>query len=262
VRTVALGSSSRTFVHTAGGWLTTCCASPLSRCDPGWPASRGLTREQVRRYRPAETAGPITESDNPVAPKPGSAQTRQPRRGSCGVLLGQLVGNRCVSLRYRGSHRPTGAYMGTRWRPRSRVPERRGRGSPTRVTISGFPTQQPSGTAINGRVTRTVLAWTTIQGPASWARDCRQRLAVVEEADSVAAARSLQDIAVLVDVELPDGGGIALTPELAALPWHPRVEERHGANSPRLPDTNPLLARLVWSLCLCHGCSARSRTPR
>jgi hypothetical protein len=68
---------------------------------------------------------------------------------------------------------------------------------------------------------------------------------VVEEADSVAAARSLQDIAVLVDVELPDGGGIALTPELAALAWHPRVEERHGANSPRLPYTTPWLARLV-----------------
>lgn len=148
-------------------------------------------------------------------------------------------------MRYRGSHRPTGAYMGTRWRPRSRVPERRGRGSPTRVTISGFPTQQPSGTAINGRVTRTVLAWTTIQGSASWARDCRQRLAVVEEADSVAAARSLQDIAVLVDVELPDGGGIALTRELAALPWHPEWRSVSARTHPAYRTQTPWLARLV-----------------
>jgi hypothetical protein len=42
-----------------------------------------------------------------------------------------------VPLRYRGSHRPTGAYMGTRWRTRSRVPERRGRGTPTQVAKSG-----------------------------------------------------------------------------------------------------------------------------
>jgi hypothetical protein len=42
-----------------------------------------------------------------------------------------------VPLRYRGSHRPTGAYMGTRWRTRSPVPERRGRGTPTQVAKSG-----------------------------------------------------------------------------------------------------------------------------
>lgn len=30
-----------------------------------------------------------------------------------------------MPLRYRGSHRPAGAYMGTRWRTRSGVPERR-----------------------------------------------------------------------------------------------------------------------------------------
>ena len=52
-------------------------------------------------------------------------------------------------------------------------------------------------------------------------------LAVVGEADSVAAALAAaarsQASAVLVDVELPDGDGIALARELAALPWHPRV---------------------------------------
>jgi len=52
-------------------------------------------------------------------------------------------------------------------------------------------------------------------------------LTVVGEADSVAAGRAaaarLEPSAVLVDVELPDGDGVALAPELAALPWHPRV---------------------------------------
>jgi DNA-binding NarL/FixJ family response regulator len=52
-------------------------------------------------------------------------------------------------------------------------------------------------------------------------------LAVVEEADSVAAALAAavrsQASAVLVDVELPDGDGIALARELAALPWRPGV---------------------------------------
>jgi DNA-binding NarL/FixJ family response regulator len=52
-------------------------------------------------------------------------------------------------------------------------------------------------------------------------------LTVVAEAHSVAAARAaaarLEPSAVLVDVELPDGDGIALARELAALPWHPRV---------------------------------------
>jgi DNA-binding NarL/FixJ family response regulator len=52
-------------------------------------------------------------------------------------------------------------------------------------------------------------------------------LSVVGEADSVAAALAaagqLEPAAVLVDVELPDGDGISLARELAALPWHPRV---------------------------------------
>jgi two-component system nitrate/nitrite response regulator NarL len=52
-------------------------------------------------------------------------------------------------------------------------------------------------------------------------------LTVIGEADSVSAALSAADrlkpAAVLVDAELPDGDGIALARELAALPWHPRV---------------------------------------
>jgi DNA-binding NarL/FixJ family response regulator len=52
-------------------------------------------------------------------------------------------------------------------------------------------------------------------------------LTVVGEAGSVAeallAAVRLEPAAVLVDVELPDGDGIALARELAALGWHPVV---------------------------------------
>ncbi|HUZ28958.1 MAG TPA: response regulator [Solirubrobacteraceae bacterium] len=52
-------------------------------------------------------------------------------------------------------------------------------------------------------------------------------LTVVGEADSVVAAREavvrLEPSAVLLDIELPDGDGITLARELAALPWRPRV---------------------------------------
>jgi CheY-like chemotaxis protein len=52
-------------------------------------------------------------------------------------------------------------------------------------------------------------------------------LTVVGEADSVAAALAaaarLEPAAVLVDVELPDGDGITLARELAAMPWRPRI---------------------------------------
>jgi two-component system nitrate/nitrite response regulator NarL len=52
-------------------------------------------------------------------------------------------------------------------------------------------------------------------------------LTVVGEADGVSAGLSaaarLEPSAVLVDVELPDGDGVTLARELAALPWHPRV---------------------------------------
>jgi CheY-like chemotaxis protein len=52
-------------------------------------------------------------------------------------------------------------------------------------------------------------------------------LTVVGGADSVAAAMAaaarLEPSAVRIDVELPDGDGITLARELAALPWRPRV---------------------------------------
>jgi DNA-binding NarL/FixJ family response regulator len=52
-------------------------------------------------------------------------------------------------------------------------------------------------------------------------------LTVVGEADSIMAALAAADrvkpSAVLVDAELPDGDGIRLARDLAALPWHPRI---------------------------------------
>jgi CheY-like chemotaxis protein len=52
-------------------------------------------------------------------------------------------------------------------------------------------------------------------------------LTVVGEAGSVAAAlvaaSRLEPSAILVDVQLPDGDGVALAREFAALPWHPRI---------------------------------------
>ena len=52
-------------------------------------------------------------------------------------------------------------------------------------------------------------------------------LSVAGEADTVAAAtlaaRKLRPQAALVDVVLPDGSGITLASELAALPWRPHI---------------------------------------
>ncbi len=52
-------------------------------------------------------------------------------------------------------------------------------------------------------------------------------LTVVAEAGSVsaalAAAARFEPSAVLLDVELPDGDGVALAAELAALDWHPAI---------------------------------------
>jgi DNA-binding NarL/FixJ family response regulator len=52
-------------------------------------------------------------------------------------------------------------------------------------------------------------------------------LKVVGQADSVAAAmkaaKAIKPDAALVDVDLPDGNGIALAGELTALPWRPCV---------------------------------------
>jgi len=42
-------------------------------------------------------------------------------------------------------------------------------------------------------------------------------------AEAIAAAKAIKPDAVLVDVDLPDQNGIALTLELRALPWRPRV---------------------------------------
>ena len=42
-------------------------------------------------------------------------------------------------------------------------------------------------------------------------------------AAAIAAAGALRPDAVLVDVGLPDGDGVALAGKLVALPWHPRV---------------------------------------
>jgi CheY-like chemotaxis protein len=52
-------------------------------------------------------------------------------------------------------------------------------------------------------------------------------LNVVSQADSAAAgmsaARAIEPDAILLDVMLPDGDGVALAHEFAALPWGPRV---------------------------------------
>jgi DNA-binding NarL/FixJ family response regulator len=42
-------------------------------------------------------------------------------------------------------------------------------------------------------------------------------------AAGVAAAGALRPDAILVDIGLPDGDGVALTRELAVLPWRPRI---------------------------------------
>jgi DNA-binding NarL/FixJ family response regulator len=63
-----------------------------------------------------------------------------------------------------------------------------------------------------------VLARRVLSGTGLW---------VVGEADTVAtalvAAGHLRPDALLVDVGLPDGDGMTLARELAALPWRPRV---------------------------------------
>jgi CheY-like chemotaxis protein len=52
-------------------------------------------------------------------------------------------------------------------------------------------------------------------------------LSVVGEAETIeaagVAARKLRPQAALVDVALPDGDGVTLAVELAALPWEPRI---------------------------------------
>jgi two-component system nitrate/nitrite response regulator NarL len=52
-------------------------------------------------------------------------------------------------------------------------------------------------------------------------------LNVVSQADSagagMSAAKAIEPDAILLDVMLPDGDGVALAGEFAALPWGPRV---------------------------------------
>jgi CheY-like chemotaxis protein len=80
-----------------------------------------------------------------------------------------------------------------------------------------------------GAVTRSVLI---VDDDPEFRELARRLLAassvtVIGEADSVmaalAAAVQLKPSAVLADVELPDGDGLALARELAALPWRPRI---------------------------------------
>ena len=75
-------------------------------------------------------------------------------------------------------------------------------------------------------------------------------LAVVGEAETVAAgmaaASELRPDAALVDVGLPDGDGIALARELAALPWRParRADlDRPGRGEPGRRRAQPARSR-------------------
>jgi DNA-binding NarL/FixJ family response regulator len=92
-----------------------------------------------------------------------------------------------------------------------------------------FPTCQPSRDGDHGAMTRSVLVVDDDPQFRELAVSLlvASGLTVVGEADSVAAALAaaarLEPSAVLLDVELPDGDGVALARELAALPWHPRV---------------------------------------
>jgi two-component system response regulator DevR len=42
-------------------------------------------------------------------------------------------------------------------------------------------------------------------------------------AEGLSVAEALRPAAILVDVELPDGSGVDLAKDLAALPWEPRI---------------------------------------
>jgi len=100
-------------------------------------------------------------------------------------------------------------------------------------------------------------------------------LAVAGETETAAAAlpaaAALRPGAVLVDVGLPDGDGIALARELAALPWRPRVvltstdpeaattaEVRHSGAQAFVPKDQLLNAELHQLL----GCARRRAAHR
>lgn len=101
-------------------------------------------------------------------------------------------------------------------------------GEPEREVGRPLPTAAAPAAMIVA-MTGTVLL---IDDDAAFRRLARRMLAgsglrVVGEAASVAAAAAaaerLRPEAALVDVMLPDGDGVALARELAALPWAPRV---------------------------------------
>jgi DNA-binding NarL/FixJ family response regulator len=96
--------------------------------------------------------------------------------------------------------------------------------------MSGFPdSENPAGDATMGRMGRHVLL---IDDDAGFRATARRVLTgsgmvVVGEAASAAAgaaaASELRPDAMLVDVGLPDGDGVALAAALAALPWAPLI---------------------------------------
>jgi CheY-like chemotaxis protein len=114
-----------------------------------------------------------------------------------------------------------------------RVPGGLGRESPTGppaiALFPAFPTQRLTRDGDDGPVIRSVLV---VDDDPEFRELAGRLLAaigltVIGEADCVAAALvaavELRPAAVLADVELPDGDGVTLAREPAALPWHPRI---------------------------------------
>jgi CheY-like chemotaxis protein len=92
-----------------------------------------------------------------------------------------------------------------------------------------FPTQRRIEMTMIDNVTRSVLV---VDDDPEFRKLAGRLLAasglsVVGEAAGVAsalaAAAQLQPSAALVDIELPDGDGVTLACQLAAMPWHPRI---------------------------------------
>ena len=103
-----------------------------------------------------------------------------------------------------------------------------GRALPISDFRLSLPSWRTSGTII-AHVTHSVLV---VDDDPAFRKLARRLLAasgltVVGESAGVRAALAdamhLRPAACLVDVELPDGDGVGLARELAALPWHPRV---------------------------------------
>jgi DNA-binding NarL/FixJ family response regulator len=102
-------------------------------------------------------------------------------------------------------------------------------GCPYVSRVSASPYSASSGAAMIAPISGTLLVvdddpvFRSLAGACSLPRGS----SFVGEAESVAtalaAAHELRPDAVLVDVGLPDGDGVALARELTALPWRPRV---------------------------------------